>query len=92
VSLQLGDLSVNVCVLDYVTTPKLLLFTPKESVGCSKSMATRPTLASQVKPKVCKVLHLEDAERREIVPDLAPQASFQVFVLMVQEQQLVVDA
>ena len=55
-------------------------------------MATRPTLASQVKPKVCKVLHLEDAERREIVPDLAPQASFQVFVLMVQEQELVVDA
>jgi hypothetical protein len=92
VSLQLGDSSVNVYVLDYVTTPKLLLFTPKESVGCSKSMATRPTLASQVKPKVCKVLHLEDAQHRETVPDLAPQASFQVFVLMVQEQQLVVDA
>ena len=55
-------------------------------------MATRPTLASQVKPKVCKVLHPEDAEHREIVPDLAPQASSQVFVLMVQEQQLVVDA
>ena len=91
-SLQLGELSVSVYVLGYVTTPKLLLFTPKGSVGCSKSMATRPTLASQVKPKVCKVLHLEDAERREIVPDLAPQASFQVFVLMVQEQQLVVDA
>jgi hypothetical protein len=92
VSLQLGDLSVNVCVLDYVTTPKLLLFTPKESVGCSKSMATRPTLASQVKPKVCKVLHLEDTEHHEIGPDLAPQDSSQVFVLMVQEQQLVVDA
>jgi hypothetical protein len=83
---------VNVCVLDYVTTPKSLLFTPKESVGCSKSMAMRPTLASQVKPKVCKVLHPEDAKCREIVPDLAPQASSQVFVLMMQEQQLVVDA
>ena len=55
-------------------------------------MATRPTLASQVKPKVSKVLHLEDVECREIVPNLAPQASLQVFILMVQEQQLVVDA
>jgi hypothetical protein len=55
-------------------------------------METRPTLAPQVKPKVCKVLHSEDAERREIIPDLAPQASFQVFDFMVQEQQLVVDA
>ena len=55
-------------------------------------MATRPTLASQVKHKVCKVLHPEDAERREIVPDLAPKASSQVFVLMMQEEQLVVDA
>jgi hypothetical protein len=83
---------VNDCVLDYMTTPKPLLFTPKESAGCSKSMATRPTLASQVKPKVCKVFHPEDAKRREIVLDLVPQASSQVFFFMVQEQQLVVDA
>ena len=33
-----------------------------------------------------KVLHLEDAEHREIVPELAPRASFQVFDFMVQKQ------
>ena len=57
-----------------------------------KKYGNEPTLASQVKPKVCKVFHPEDAERREIVLDLVPQASSQVFFLMVQEQQLVADA
>ena len=43
-----------------------------------------PSSAGQTQS--CKVLHPEDVERREIVPDLAPRASFQVFDFMVQEQ------
>jgi hypothetical protein len=41
------------------------------AAGCSRSEATRPTLASQVNPKDLSTLG-KDAARRETVPGLAP--------------------
>jgi hypothetical protein len=48
--------------------------------GCSRSEATRPTLASQVNPNEPSTLG-KDATRHETVPDLAPSVAFSIPVL-----------
>jgi hypothetical protein len=61
-----------------MTNPKPLFF--------DNNYGNKAYLSSAGQIQSFNVLHPEDAEHREIVPDLAPQASFQVFDFMVQKQ------
>ena len=65
---------------------KTIIILTKRECWVLKKYGNEAYPSSTGQTQSCKVLHPEDAKRHEIVPDLAPRASFQVFDFMVQEQ------
>jgi hypothetical protein len=79
--IKFDRLSHKLC--DY---PKTIIVLTKRVCWVLKKYCNKAYPSSAGQTQSFKVLHPEDAKRREIIPDLAPRASFQVFDFMVQKQ------